>query len=242
MKTSLATYKLFLLVLAVGFTACSSGNQENTDSSTANTGESSDQSVEPEKIFENDYARVFRVQLEPGESLSPHEGGPRLIYSLSDYSIDWVENGEQEGTKNWKQGDVHAHGEGMHAATNNGQTTAEWIAFVRKSDQLPACEMQSQEEAMREVSGEQAKVLYEDDMFKIAEVQLAAGEEIPMHEGMNRLIYSMSDYTMAYLEEGEGATQTTYKAGDVHWHDACNHSVSNPGDNNARFLVVGYKE
>jgi hypothetical protein len=242
MKTNLATFHLYLLVLAVGFTACSSGNQDSTDTSAINTEEMSDQGIEPEKIFENEYARVFSVQLEPGESLSPHEGGPRLIYSLSDYSIDWVENGEQEGTKNWKQGDVHVHGEGMHAATNNGQTTAEWLAFVRKSDQLPDCEMQSQEEAMREVSEEQVKVLYEDDMFKIAEVRLSAGEEIPMHEGVNRVIYSMADYTLAYQEEGEDMTQRTFKAGDVHWHDACNHSVSNPSDNSAHFLVVGYKE
>jgi len=38
-------------------------------------------------VFENDYVKVIEFYLKPGEKLPMHEGGKRIIYALTDYTI-----------------------------------------------------------------------------------------------------------------------------------------------------------
>ena len=197
--------------------------------------------VTPELVFENDYAKVSKISLSPGELLSTHEGENRVIYSLTDYSIDWEEQGKSLGTKKWKKGDVHFHEAGTHAAENNGTTTAEWLVFTRKNTELPECGDNTIENDVNSVSPDFTKVLFDNEFFKITEVNLANGESIPMHSGINRIIYPLSDYQLKYESDKEGRIDKQFKAGDAHWHEACQHALENAGETAARFLVVSYK-
>jgi quercetin dioxygenase-like cupin family protein len=196
---------------------------------------------EPTVIFENTYTQVVKVTLAPGEQQPIHDGANRVIYSLTDYVIDWQEQGQKLGEKTWKKGDVHFHEAGTHAAKNTGTTTAEWLVFAKKEAELPDCEDNTLAKDVTTVAATMTRVLIDKDAFKITSVKLPAGESIPMHSGFNRIIYSLSDYQVAYESNKEGKSEKQFKTGDVHWHEACQHALENTGTTDAEFLLVAYK-
>jgi len=226
----------FMLV----FSSCGSEKKEESTNS-KNEVEEKITKVSPEVIFENDYTKVLKVSLAPGESQPTHNGENRVIYSLTDYSIDWKEQGEKLGTKSWKRGDTHFHKAGEHSAKNNGKTTAEWIVFTKKNADLPNCEQNTLENDVNSVSTEFANVLLDNDEFKITEVTLPKDASIPMHSGINRIIYSLSDYQIVYESDSQDKSEKQFKSDDIHWHEACQHALRNNGETDAKFLVVSYK-
>jgi hypothetical protein len=196
---------------------------------------------ERDVMFENDYAKVSKITLAPGESQQTHEGESRVIYALTDYSIDWEEQGENLGTKTWKTGDVHFHEAGEHAATNNGNTSAEWLVFAKKNADLPDCGENTVDNDVSAVAPNFASVLLDNADFKFTEITLQTGESIPMHSGINRIIYSLSDYELAYESDAKGKLNKQFATGDIHWHEACQHALKNSGETEAKFLVIGFK-
>jgi quercetin dioxygenase-like cupin family protein len=237
MKQILSTFTLLLAGAALLVTSCKSDGKAKKEEQPA----AEEVAVmHPVPLFNNDYAEVVRVTLDPGERLTSHEGGPRLIYSLSDYSIDWEEGGKALGTKNWKQGEVHVHEAGQHAAYNSGTSRAEWVTFVRRTEALPACE-ESLDGDVNVLEGDFARQLFDDDQFRLTEITLAPGASIPMHEGINRLIYALSDYTIRYESDKAGVLEKSFNKGEVHWHEGCKHAMENIGNSQAHFLVVAYK-
>jgi quercetin dioxygenase-like cupin family protein len=239
MKTSIY-YFFGIAVFAFLLAACGSPN--NKESQKTDKDETTAEEVDPVVVFENDYAEVVKVTLPPAASLAAHEGAARVIYSLSDYAIDWVEKGKKEGTKSWKKGDVHVHEAGQHAATNNGTSTAEWLAFAKKDTELPDCGEQMVADDVNSVASDFATLRFDNEVFRLTEVTVPAGAKIPMHAGVNRIIYSLSDYQIMYESGDEGTKEKSFKRGDVHWHEACQHALENVGTTEAKFLVVAYKK
>ncbi len=227
---------VFMLLL----TSCGNEGKSESQNSTEQE-EQKSTAVVPEVIFKNDYVKVLKISLAPGESQPTHKGESRVIYSLTDYSIDWEEQGEKLGTKTWKKGDVHFHEAGKHAAKNIGNTTAEWIVFTKKNTELPDCEDNTVENDVNSVSPEFAQILLDNNDFRVTQVSLPKGENISPHSGINRIIYSLSDYQLIYESDKTGKVNKQLEIGDVHWHEACMHNLENDGETEARFLVVSYK-
>ncbi len=228
---------IFLLV----FSSCGKVKKDSTESVTQQ--DTVNRQGERNIIFENEYAMVVKIKLAPGEFISPPsgEGKDRVIYSLSDYTIDWEEQGKKLGTKSWKKGDVHFHEAGKHAAKNNGTTTAEWIVFAMKNTDLADCGDNTVENDVNSVSPDYAQTLFDNDEFRVTQVKLPKGQSIPAHSGVNRAVYSLSNYELIYESNAEVRGEKQFKAGDVHWHQACMHSLENDGETEAEFLVVSYK-
>lgn len=236
LKTSaIAIFGLLLMTLS-----CKNDKKTETDKPTDQKTKTLTEG-ERKIVLDNDYAIVTKVTLKPGEAQPEHDGSNRVIYALSDYTIDWKEQGKNLGAKSWRKGDVHYHTAGKHAAVNNGSTTAEWLVFAKKDKALPACGENTVENDVTSVVPNYAKSLFENDDFKITKVVLPKGENIPQHAGVNRIIYSLSDYNLKYQSESTDKIDKTFKKGDVHWHDACLHSLKNDGNSDAEFLVVSYK-
>ena len=165
--------KLSLLIIAtILLTACGKKAEDKSEEKTDAQKEEVSQEGTKEMIFENDYAKVIKVTLEPNESLAPHEGEERLIYSLSDYSINWTEEGNS-GVKSWKKGDVHFHSTGEHAAENKGSATAEWLVFIKKDAELPDCAENTLDNDVNSVAPDFAEKTFDNDMFRVTEVTLA---------------------------------------------------------------------
>ena len=229
-----------LIAFTTVFMSCKNNDKKDLDKDKS-AEEITEKPVSPVVLFENDYAEVSKVSLDPGESQPTHEGESRVIYALTDYSIDWEEQGKKLGTKTWKKGDVHFHEAGKHAAQNNGTTKAEWLVFTKKNTDLPECGENTVLDDVNSVSPDFAQTLFENEVFKITQVKLPQGESIPMHSGINRIIYSLIDYQILYESSIEEKGEKQFKTGDIHWHEACQHAMQNNGENEAEFLVVSYK-
>lgn len=227
---------LFIAALVALLTACGS---ESRDSKEPANGK--EQKVSPITIFENDYSKVVKVALKPGEELAEHEGEVRLVYSLTDYTIDWYEQGQSLGEKSWKKGDVHVHKADKHSAKNIGSTPAEWVIFIRKTGELPDYGDQSLAKDVNSVAGDFAKQLFDNDQFRVTEVKLPVKEAIPSHDGINRIIYSLSDYTLRYQSDKTEPYEKSFKNGEAHWHISGEHAFQNTGSTEAHFLVVAFK-
>ena len=234
---------VMVLASALFLFLSSCGNEKKTEAKDdVMQEEQTSTEVTPEVLFENDYAKVSRISLDPGDILPTQEGENRMIYALTDYTIDWEEKGAQIGARSWKKGDVHFHDAGTHAAKNNGTDLAEWLVFSRKENKLPDCGENSLDNDVISVSPDFAKTLFENNDFKITKVNLATGESIPMHSGINRVIYSLSDYKLKYESDTEGTIDKSFKTDEVHWHQACKHALENIGETEAEFLVVSFRE
>ena len=241
MKNQILNKLSLLIVAAILLTACDKKKEDNSDKNLDAKKEEVSQEGTKKMIFENDYAKVLKVTLEPNESLALHNGEERLIYSLSDYSINWTEEGNS-GVKAWKEGDVHFHSTGEHAAENTGSVTAEWLVFIKKEAELPDCGENTLDNDVNSVASDFAEKSFDNDMFRVTEVTLPVGESIPMHSGVNRMIYSLTDYKLIYESNIEEKGEKKFNTGDLHWHKACSHALKNNGKTEAKFLVVAYKK
>ena len=192
-------------------------------------------------VAENDYVRVLHITLPAGAEQPMHKGNARAIYSLTDYQMEWTE-GEETGTKTWSAGDAHWHEAGEHAAKNAGESTAEFIVVERTGSELPACDEEALQNDVNAVAPDFAEVILENESVKVTKVMLSAGEMIPEHSGINRVIYALSDYSIDYTSDKEGNMQKSFTSGEAHWHEACQHSLNNTGESEAQFLVFAMKK
>ncbi len=221
-------------------TSCREQTKATNDSDIADA--TTAEAVRPEVVFENEFVRVVRVVLQPGQELASHEGGRRLIYSVTDYNLQWEQAGEEAVAKSLESGDLHYHSGGQHAAMNSGESVAEWVAFIHKGNPLPNCPEEWVKNDAASKAPDYAIVQFENDVFRVVKVSLPTGAAVPMHSGINRLIYSLNDYSLIYEDTDEEKAEWSMQKNTVHWHEACEHAVENQGEVTAEYLVVGFKE
>ncbi|MEM1042205.1 MAG: hypothetical protein AAGI91_06195 [Bacteroidota bacterium] len=87
--------------------------------------------VTDEILFDDDFAEVHRVTLQPGASLPPHQGFARAVYALSGYTVEFT---GPDGTREqrFEAGEAHTHGPGDHTVENAGDTVAEFLVVEFK--------------------------------------------------------------------------------------------------------------
>ncbi len=192
------------------------------------------------RLFGDQSVEVTRVNLPPNEELPPHDGTRRVIYSLNDYKIKFIQDGKED-ERSFKTGDVHYHPGGAHSIKNVGATPAEFIIFERLDGAFPARESVSGK-SLLQAAGKNAKELLNNEYFEVTDVNLPAKKSLPTHFGLNRTIYSISPYTIKYKENDGEAREQSFKPGDVHFHPTGLHAVENIGTTEARFLVVEFKK
>lgn len=179
----------------------------------------------PQTIFENEFAKVSHITLEPGVRQPLHHGEDRIIYSLNDYTVEFHQNETEIEEHPWKADDVHFHEAGEHYSINIGEGTAEWLVFDRKTENLPPAEDLHTDIEEDLNLNENTTDLFENNLFKVTKVQEEPGVAIPEHEGGNRVVYSLSNYTIEYESDREEDRTREFEIGDIHWHQAAEHSV-----------------
>ncbi len=194
-----------------------------------------------EKLFENPYVYVWRVTLSPGDSIPMHKGNDRIIYSETDYTLRFLTIDGESSKQSWSNGEAHWHESGTHAVINTGNTSAQYLVAERKSQSLPKCAEEMNSPEISDVAMEMTTSILENESAKVLRMDLPPNTSLPQHDGMNRLIYSLSDYQISFSDvEGE-EDESSYQTGDLHWHDACPHEVANIGQDTATFLVLGFQ-
>ncbi|MEN7550201.1 hypothetical protein AAG747_19935 [Rapidithrix thailandica] len=191
--------------------------------------------------FENDYVKVVKVSLPPGSELPFHTTFDRAIYSLSDYSIKWMAKNERR-FENWKKGDAHWHYKSHHDIINIGDSLAEYLIILRKPLALPSFNPFDIEYDECIDSLPYVTVKFENDHLKITEITLAPGQETKMHNGINRLVYSLNNYKILYIQEDGSEMMEDMQEGNILWHDPDMHAFRNIGVSEAKFTMFSFKE
>lgn len=192
-------------------------------------------------IFENDFVRAVEFKLQPGQALPLHKGGPRVVYALSDYRIMWTE-GPQSLEKEWFRGQAHWHDAIDHAVENIGETEARYLVVTRHDAELPATGEYGLDKDAASADEAHSRMVFDNDHVRVIEVKIPAGEAQPSHHGLNRLIYSLSDYTIKYTSDRMAEKETAFAAGTAHWHGADEHAVANVGETDVHFLIFEFKK
>ncbi len=232
------TCALMLMSCAGEQAANDSTNQGQTDmpnEAAAGGTPSSDPRV---SVLSNEYAEVFRITLAPGQALPPHTSGARTVYALSDYTIRLTQDG-QPTEQAWTAGQAHFHTAGEHTAENTGATEARFVVVARTAQPL-ATSAAAVSPDPATGSGPMQLLLDTDDVI-VAEFRLAPGASLPPHRGLARVVYSLNDYTIDYASNNAPVQSQSFTAGEAHWHDADEHSITNSGSTEARFLIVQFK-
>lgn len=228
---------LIVGVLVIAFASCKDTSNENK---VKQVKDNYSKRKHSKTIFENDYAKVEEFNLEPGDNQQMHYGTNRVIYSLNDYEISWLESDNELEKKKWKKGDVHYHNKDFHKARNVGDNTAKWLAFRQKKNAKNNCENGLNDD-VTEVRPDISKTLLNNNKFKVVRVNLPVGDSIPNHSGVNRIIYALNDYSIEYASNNKAVVKKEFEKGHTHWHNDCKHSLKNIGTNEATFLIVSYK-
>jgi hypothetical protein len=220
-------------VVAAGLVACGSETPRASEEAAAPLAIDAVRQV----VLDNEFATAFTLTLEPGQSVAPHEGAARVVYSLSDYTIRYSEGADSRETS-WRTGDAHVHAPGTHAIANTGTTTARLLVVYRADTELPA----GGSAAVEAAGGEPTNLLVDDERFRVSVVAIPVGGVLPQHAGLPRVVYSLSEYSIRYEAEGAAATEQSFRTGEAHWHPADRHAITNTGTTDARFLVVQFKQ
>jgi quercetin dioxygenase-like cupin family protein len=190
-------------------------------------------------VLENEWVRATRITLEPGSQLPQHVGADRLVYSLSDYTIEWIEGDGAPIEKSWTAGQAHWHGAGPHAMHNIGESTAELLVVERLGAALPA-DVTTADDTHADMPLEYGRVVLDTDAVRAVEVTLEPGTSTERHSGGHRVVYALSDYTVQWTEGDAEPVEASWSEGQAHWHGAVDHEVENVGDSPARYLVVTF--
>ena len=203
-----------------------------------------DVTVSEKMVFENDYVMAMDVTLNPNQQIPWHEGGARVIYSDSDYTVRFMQTPDDtvSTTNEFTEGDVHWHEQNPHSVVNTGSSTAEFMVFMRKPSTFPEDTDLTTQSDVEEVESESANEVMENEAVKVIKVSLAPGEQTPLHVGTKRAIYSLNNYDVRFNKPDETAENNQFEEGDVHWHEGGEHEIENTGDSTAEFLMVEFKQ
>lgn len=78
-------------------------------------------------LVDDDRFRVSVITIPAGGALPQHAGLPRLVYSLSDYSIRYEAEGSAATEQSFRTGEAHWHTADRHTITNGGATDARFL-------------------------------------------------------------------------------------------------------------------
>ena len=216
----------------------------------ARDSEGADQkSVENEKplpnskvLLNNEYVKVTEITLSPFEELPKHRGQDRAIFSLSDYEVEYTENGKTV-TKEWKHGDVHWHKAGDHALKILGEMQARFLVVARNKQQSLKTDPPKNVPELTKVAPESAKILLDNPQVQIVRVKLKAGQQIPTHRGWNRVVYPLTSYQARMTVEGkQEPIEKQLKEGDARWYPADSHSIMVTSKKDADTVIFAFKK
>jgi quercetin dioxygenase-like cupin family protein len=193
--------------------------------------------------YETAYADVHRVDLPAGAAIGRHEGGPRVIYSLSGYTLRFETNATAS-EQTFAPGQVHYHSDGVHAVDNPGDQPASYMVFERTAGTLSTVTPDGETlDAVSVPDGANHEVLLENDRVTVHRITLESGASLPSHYGYPRIVYALADYTLTFIDpDSDTRTEQSFTEGDLHDHEAGMHAVENTGDRRAEYLVVAFKQ
>ena len=197
-------------------------------------------------VLENEYVRVFKVEVAPHGSTLVHRHRHDYIYvMLGDAHLSNEVEGKPPVDIKLADGEARfTAGDFAHSVKNLSDqpfrnVTVELLEgdkTRREASRWP------EESGEKTFAGGSSKILFVKDGVRVSEVNLSPGTVVPRHyhDGPHLLV-AISDLELRSDIEGKEPVQGKLKAGEVKWlPGGYTHTLTNVGDSPARFVTLEF--
>jgi hypothetical protein len=235
MRTALGLLILGTIVLVV--TSCGGSNGDDAEVVRDIVAASSDAKM----LYENDYVTVVEFEVDSGDRLPGYAYDNHTVYTLSNYEMELRHEGERSKEK-FSQGSAYWREAGTYSVKNVGKNDAKYIALTRKHAGLPDFEPVGPDGDVTSIVADNTVILLSNECVRVIEVILNPGQRLPGHDGVNRIVYSLTSYELEYRSGQMDRSNVSFDEGDVNWYEAGQYSVANISDSPARFIIFEFLE
>jgi len=202
------------------------------------------------QVLQNDYVRVFDVQIPTKTATLPHRhGNDYLFVSFGDADITNAKVGEQAVRVQFKDGEArYTKGGFVHTVTNNGDhtfhnATVELLQPTTGEHACSeACEIPIPCASDDKASCPSARKLFESDQWVAMAVTLPPAATIGEHTHHGpHLVVAVSEVNLKQKKVDAPETASHLAAGQVAWVNPVTHSISNAGSQTIRMVTVEFK-
>ena len=196
--------------------------------------------------LENEYIRVFKVEVAPHASTLLHRHGHDYVFvTLGDAHVSNEVEGKVPVDLKLTNGDARfVVGNFAHVAKNFSDQPFRNVTIELMQDeklrQTPS--HWPEESGEKTFTGGRRKILFVKDGVRVSEVNLEPGAVVPSHhhEGPHLLV-AVTDVDIRSDVEGMGPMPGNFKTGDIKWlPGGYTHTVTNVGKSPARFVTVEF--
>jgi quercetin dioxygenase-like cupin family protein len=198
-------------------------------------------------VLENEFVRVFNLEVAPHESTLVHRHGHDYIYVVLGPSE--VENTVQSKPPvQLKFADCDTRfldGGFAHAARNLANTTLRNVTIELLQDQkahkTPPPKW-DEERGLNILEKGTQDILFVKDGVRVSEIELQPGGMIPSHRHKGpHLLVAVTDLEVRSDVEGQGPMPGHFKSGEVKWlPGGYTHTLTNVGQHPAKFVTLEF--
>jgi quercetin dioxygenase-like cupin family protein len=196
--------------------------------------------------LENEYIRVFKVEVAPHTATLMHRHRHDYVYvTIGDAHLSNEVEGKPPADVKLADGDTRfTSGNFAHIANNLSDQPFRNVTIELmqddKSRQAPS--HWPEESGERTFPGGRSKILFVKDGVRVSEVNLEPGAVVPSHHHDGpHLLVAISDLDLVSDVEGKGPMPGKFKAGDIKWlPGGYTQTLTNVGKNPARLVTVEF--
>jgi quercetin dioxygenase-like cupin family protein len=189
--------------------------------------------------FENEYARVYRVEVPPAARTQVHQHNTDFVWVvLGPAKIRNQTPGLGTVTMDLQFGEAHySVAPFSHSIWNAGDSPYRNISVELKKRRGTRLRIAD------DLSGPQVQVLFDSTAAKVLRIRLKPGEILPTHNhNVPHLVVALTDLTLTSVSPGKPTARVNRQAGQTGWvGGTLTHSLTNEGKNEADFVVIEFK-
>jgi quercetin dioxygenase-like cupin family protein len=195
--------------------------------------------------FENEYVRVFKVEVAPHDSTLMHRHRHDYLFVIvgaSDVSNEVegtppVELKLQDGETRFVPGNF------AHIARNLGATPFRNVTVELLKDDKAGGAKWDEERGLHVLHGGTHEILFVKNGGRVSETELQPGGMVPSHHHSGpHLVVAITDLDLRSDIEGRGAVPAQLKSGDAKWMPGgYTHTLTNVGKQSAKFVTVEFR-
>ena len=197
-------------------------------------------------FLENEFVRVFKVEVSPHVSTLLHRHGHDYVFvTLGDAHVSNEVEGKPPVDVKLTDGATHfVPGSFAHVAKNfSDQPFRNVTIELLQEEELRQTPSHWPEEAGEKTfAGGRIKILFVKDGVRVSEVNLEPGAIVPSHHHDGpHLVVAITDLDLRSDVEGQGKMPGKFQAGDVKWlPGGYTHTLTNVGKSPARLVTVEF--
>ena len=194
-------------------------------------------------VFANKWVGVARVNLPPGELIPPHDAGYRLLDPLTPCALSVVNNGVEEVIDAVPGELVTLHAGRLSIANvSESESTGEFLVIERNPvETSPDLETLPVPDVAVEME-RHGTVLLDDDKVVATDISIDELAKEPVPSNLPLLVYAFTNCDLEFQGAAVDDAEHVVDAGSAFWQSAGYGIVTNIGDAQAHFVVVGFRK